>query len=250
MILNRFQAGAIHLATSIAVAAAIFLPIYFVWFPGVLFESAGGRELFLLIACVDVTLGPLVTTIVYRHGKRGMKFDLVVIAILQLTALGYGVSVLFESRPVFIVYVKDRFELVRASEVSESDMGVTTPATRGPFSVTGPMLVGARLPSDPEERYKLSISGLAGVDVQRYPQYYVPYEQVRGEARELAKPIARLRQLNPDAKGVIDRVVAANGPEDGLAFLPMRAGKRDLSVIISKRTGDVLAYLSQRPWEY
>ena len=38
---------------SIAVALLVFFAIYFVWYPHVLFEGAGGRELFLLIASVD-----------------------------------------------------------------------------------------------------------------------------------------------------------------------------------------------------
>ena len=46
---HRLRAGLIHLCLSAAIAAAVFLPIYFFWFPDVLYESAGGRDLFLLV---------------------------------------------------------------------------------------------------------------------------------------------------------------------------------------------------------
>src|SRR5471032_481619 len=109
------RAALLHRALSAAIAALVFLPIYFYWYPDVLFESAGGRDLFLLIVSVDVTIGPLITLIIFVPRKWGLMFDLVVIAILQSTALSYGVWVLFESRPVFVAYVVDRFELVRAN---------------------------------------------------------------------------------------------------------------------------------------
>ena len=249
-VLNRFQAGAIHLALSAMVVTAVFLPIYFFWYPGALFEAAGGLDLLLLVACVDLTLGPIITTTVYRHGKRGMKFDLVVIATMQLLALAYGVSVMFESRPVYVVFVKDRYELVRANQVAENDLGKSPRKSRAALSLWGPRLVGAVLPTDPEEKFQLGISGLGGVDVQAYPQFHVPYEQVREQAAAKAAPIAKLRRLNPADTARIDRMVAKLGPEQELGFIPLRAGKTDLSVVLSKSTGNVLAYASQRPWEY
>ncbi|HSS27048.1 MAG TPA: hypothetical protein VLL50_03790, partial [Usitatibacter sp.] len=108
-----------HIALSALIAFAVFLPIYFVWYPDVLFESAGGKDLFFLIVGVDVTLGPLITLVIFRPGKRGLLFDLVVIALLQTAALAYGVSVLFEARPAYIAYVKDRYEIVRANSFPE-----------------------------------------------------------------------------------------------------------------------------------
>ena len=97
--MNRFRAAATHLGLSLLVASAIFLPVYFFWYPSALFDTAGGRDLFLLIAAVDVTLGPLLTLIVFRSGKKGLAFDLSIIAAMQLVALSYGVWVLFEARP-------------------------------------------------------------------------------------------------------------------------------------------------------
>jgi hypothetical protein len=249
--MNRFQAGAAHLGISAAVAGAIFLPIYFVWYPDVLFQSAGGRELFLLVAGVDVTLGPLITTLVYRRGKRGMKFDLAVIAILQVAALAYGVSVLYESRPAYIVFVKDRFDLVRANTIAQDSLGKARVEDRERVPFTGPRVVGARLPEDADERFKLALSGMGGTDVQAYPEYHVPYEQVRLEAAAAGRPLAALRELNPEKSAEIDRMVAALGREEGrLRFLPTRAGKIDLTAIVDGESGELLRLAALRPWQY
>ena len=46
--------------------------------------------LILLMIGVDVVIGPLLTLIVFDPKKKHLKFDLVVIAALQLAALAYG----------------------------------------------------------------------------------------------------------------------------------------------------------------
>lgn len=250
--MSRYRAGLTHLVLSGLVAALVFLPIYFVWFPGVLFEGAGGRDLFLLITGVDVTLGPLITTIVFRSGKKGLGFDLVVIGVLQAAALSYGVYTLFEARPVYIAFVKDRFELVRANDVPEANLErARAKGHPGRLPITGPQIVGAKLPTGVQESFDMMISGMAGRDVQTYPEHHVPYDEVRPLVRAKALPIARLRELNAQRAAEVDAAVARAGfPEAQIRFLPMRAGKRDLTVLVHGQTGEVLRITSLRPWEY
>lgn len=250
--MNRFRAAATHLALSFTIAAAIFLPVYFYWYPSALFDTAGGRELFLLIASVDVTLGPLLTLLVFKSGKKGLAFDLAVIGTMQVIALSYGVWVLFESRPVYIVFVKDRFELVRANEIPEENLEKAARVGReGKLSWTGPLIVGARIPTDPTEWFRIAVSGTRGVDLQRFPEHYVPYADVSRDAAAKALPLKRLRELNPGNGETIDRMLSRVGrTEDQVHFLPLRAGKQDLSVLVDAKSGEVLRYESLRPWQY
>lgn len=247
---HRLRAGLIHLSLSAAIAAAVFLPIYFIWYPDVLFESAGGRDLFMVVVAVDVTLGPLVTTIVYVPGKWGLKFDLFVIGTLQLCALAYGVHVLFEARPVNIVFVKDRFELVRANEYPEGELEKIASGRHGSLTWTGPRIVGAKLPADPKERTDIMFSTIGGgPDIHLLPRYYVPYEEVRGLAKEKGERLQKLRDRNPAHKKEVDALVAASRrAEDELRFIPMRAGKTDLTVLIDARTGEILKISTLKPW--
>ena len=245
----RIRASLIHLALSATIAALVFLPLYFYWYPDVLFESAGGRDLFLLIVGVDVTIGPLVTLIIFKPGKKGLLFDLIVIGVVQATALCYGVYVLFESRPVYIAYVVDRFELVRANGFPEGELEKGRAQGYDRLSWTGPKLIGLKMPSAPEERFNLGISGLAGVDAQYYPRYYVPFDSVRAEVRAKALPIATLRRRNPQRNAEIDRLLAALGrSEADLRFVPMRAGKADLAVFVDAGDGAILKITSLTPW--
>lgn len=248
--MSRWRAAAIHLGLSGLVAIATFATVYLFWYPGALFEAGGGRDLFVVVTGTDVVVGPLLTLLVYRAGKKGLAFDLAVIAMLQVAALGYGVHVLYEARPVWIVFLKDRFEITRANQV----MAVERAKAKPPFdalSITGPRLAAARIPSDPAEQLRIALTAVAGQDVHTYPQHLVAYETVRPEVARIAKPVAALARFNPDASGLLARLPDRHGRDGArLGFLPMRAGKRDLAAIVDLQTGDYLGTEALKPWEY
>jgi hypothetical protein len=247
---KRLKAGGIHFALSAAVAALVFAVIAFVWYPDGLWSGAGGLELFVMVAAVNTVLGPILTLIVFVPGKKGLAFDLAFIATLQAAALVYGVHVLFEARPAYIVFVKDRFEVVRANEIEDADLARGRPGFDS-IPLAGPRLAAARLPTEPAEAYRILISGIAGKDLQTYPQHYVPYDELRATALSKAKPITELRALNPDGGEVIDRLARQlAGGDAGLRFLPVRAGKRDLVALLDARDGRALKFVNLRPWEY
>jgi hypothetical protein len=249
--MNRYRAGLVHFAISLSVAFLVFVVIRLLWYPGPLFERGGGFDLLLVIITVDVTVGPLLTLIVFVPGKRGLRFDLTTIVVLQLAALAYGWYALVESRPVWIVFVKDRFELVRAIDIEDADRAKAAAEFQA-LSWTGPRYVGALMPRNPKEQLRLMDSAiLGGKDIQTYPEYYAPYRDVAPLARAKAKPIGELRKLNPGADATIDSHVAGTGrPEADVAFLPMRAGKMDLTVLLDAQSGEPLALAPLRPWEY
>jgi hypothetical protein len=213
MFANRYRAGAVYLAASVTVATGVFALIYFVWYPKGLFETAGGVDLFLLIAIVDVVVGPLLVTIIFLPGKAGLTFDLATIAVLQLVALGYGLHVLYLSRPAYVVFVKDRFELVRASEIPDSERQKATLYRDLP--ILGPQIIGAHVPADPEEVTRIMFASVGGVD---------------GAAE-------------------VDRLLARIGrPENEIAFVPFKAGNRELTALIDAKKADLITVAPLRPW--
>jgi hypothetical protein len=247
MFRTRWRAAATYLVGSIAIAAACFALIYAVWYPLGLFAPLGGLELLALISVVELVIGPGLIAIVFKPGKKGLLFDVAVIAALQAGALTYGLHVLYVSRPAYIVFVKDRFEMIRAIEVPEQELAKAKRYNDIPLD--GPRIVGARVPQDPQERTRVMFAAIGGVDLHYFPQHYVDYDEVRKDVIAHAAPIAKLKLLNPDARGEIDRIVAATGrAEDQLDFLPMKSRKRDLAVIVDGKTGDVLHIAALKPW--
>src|SRR6185503_6935605 len=120
--MSRWQAAGIHLGIRALIAAVVLVVIYLVWYPSPYFKAMGGDQLVLLVVGVDVVIGPLITLIIYQAGKKGLKFDLSVIALLQSAALVYGVMIAAEARPVYTVFVVDRFETVSANGFDPAEL--------------------------------------------------------------------------------------------------------------------------------
>src|SRR5262245_21130730 len=117
--MTRWRAAALHLLICLAIAAGVLALMLTVWYPPPLFEAMGGIELALIVISVDVVLGPALTLIVFRAGKRGLRFDLAAIAVLQLGALLYGCHIVSLARPAYIVFVKDQFQIATAAQLSD-----------------------------------------------------------------------------------------------------------------------------------
>src|SRR5262245_26907069 len=107
--MTRWKAAAIHSSISAVIALLVGALLFGVWYPPPYFHAAGADELVLLLVGVDLGIGPLLTLIVFRSGKPGLRFDLWVIACAQTVALIYGLSIMLQSRPVFLVAAFDRF---------------------------------------------------------------------------------------------------------------------------------------------
>ena len=114
--LNRYQAAGIHLAISTLVAATVLAALLLVWYPQPYFRLAGGPGLMLTLIGVDVVMGPVLTLVVFDPRKKSIRIDLTVIVLLQLAAFAYGLSVIAQARPAYVVFSGDRFTENELSE--------------------------------------------------------------------------------------------------------------------------------------
>jgi len=246
----RLRAAAIHFAIGLVVAAIAFAWVRYAWYPGALFEATSSMRPMALLAVVLLVAGPVATLAVYVPGKWGLRFDLVVIALLQVAALAFALWTFFEARPVYIVFVKDRFELVRNGDFPASEVARAAASPYLDLPIAGPAVVGARLPRERIELERIMFLAPTGLDLHHMPQHYVAYDAVRAEAKAHGEPLEKLRALNPARRAEVDALPRETGvPEESLAFLPIRAGDRDLTVLMDRRSGDVLRTLALRPWE-
>ncbi len=242
--MSRWKASGLHLAISIAIAAMALTLMLFVWYPWPLFEASGGNELVMILVGVDVVIGPLLTLIVFKSGKWGMKFDLVAIGVLQFAALVYGSYIVFLARPAFIAYVKDRFEVAVAAELEPEALAQARFERYRRVPLWGPELVATDFPTDRAERNKLVDLALAGLDLQHYPKYYVPYAERREAVLASAQTPARFRQTDVKGGQVVDAYLKRTGTreEDVLCVL-LRARKAWVAVVLDAKTAEPLKML-------
>ena len=138
--LTRWKAAAIHLGICALIALAVFACMALLWYPQPYFEAVGGAKLALTIIGVDVVIGPLITLVVYNPIKKSLRFDLAVVALLQMGALVYGVYVVYMARPVYVVFNVDRFDVVGANELVPGDWQTLAPDEFKTLPLTGPRL--------------------------------------------------------------------------------------------------------------
>ena len=116
-----------HLILSFIVGCLTAATVYWVWYPGVLAKAIGVSHIFLLLLCIDITVGPILTLFLAKEGKKGLWFDLVTVVIIQFVALIYGIWHIAEGRPAWKTLNIYRVELVKAI-----DMDYTN--AKAPFS--------------------------------------------------------------------------------------------------------------------
>jgi hypothetical protein len=236
---NRWEASGLHLLISVAIAGVALAFMLLVWYPPPLFEAAGGNDLLFILVAVDVIVGPLITLLIFKPGKWGLKFDLAAIGALQIAALVYGLSIVYLARPAFIVFVKDRFEVATAVQLEPENLAQAKyeQFSRPPFG--GPQLAAAEFPTDLGERNKLVELALAGFDLHHFPKYWRPYEEQAKEIAAKGDTLARMRKTEPKAALVVDEYLKDSGiAEDEVRFFLLRAPRAWVAVLVDAKTAE------------
>lgn len=241
----RLKAFLMHLAASAVIALLAVLLVFRLWYPAPLHVALGATQIFLLLLLVDVTLGPLLTLLVFKVGKKSLVMDLAIIACLQLAALGYGVWTVAEGRPAWIVYNADRFDVVTVLDIDTRKLDEASVQYRtAPWS--GPQWVGALSPENPAQRSKILLEAtLGGSDIAQRPNLYRPLTELAEAIRQRAQPLQKLNDVN-DAAAVRDAL--KNWP-GAAAWVPLMTRVRPMVVLLGENKSDVIAIVELVPWK-
>ena len=70
---ERLRASGIHFGISLCIAALAAALVFGLWYPYPYREISGGRELFFLLAAVDVIMGPLITLAIFNRQVKTVR---------------------------------------------------------------------------------------------------------------------------------------------------------------------------------
>ena len=240
-----------HLGVSATFVGAACALIFFLWYPHPYFLAAGAWQVLRVLIGVDLVLGPLLTAIVFKPGKRGLELDLAVIAFVQLAAFVYGVTTIYVGRPYFTVFAVDRFYVLARGDVVPDELERRERDDWLRKTVRGPLLLAAERPSDPAAAQRLLDETILNgkPDIERRPDYWTPYAKAAAQVAARARPLAELKLARPQAAAAIGALPARLGvPEERLGFVPLIARNRDLSFIVDVTSGAPLEVLDVDPW--
>jgi hypothetical protein len=244
--MTRWKASLIHLGISAALASIAFALLYLVYYPQPYFAAAGADQLVLILLGVDVILGPLLTLIVFKSGKKTLKFDLSTIAAVQIAALVYGLHTMWLARPVFIVGAVDRLVMVYASELTQADLDAAQLPEFRKMPVWGPKLVGTVMPTDPKEQFAIAEQAFAGgKDVEKMPKYYVPYIQA---AVALTKRGQSLEKLSAKPGGAAVQAWLVGKTIDSYVYLPLVGRSKNISMVFDRAGSAPVQAFQIDPW--
>jgi hypothetical protein len=246
--ISKQRAFLIHLSASALVVGTLCTIIFFLWYPAPYFEAKGAWGVIRVLVGVDLILGPALTLLLFRPRKPGLLFDLSVIAAIQLTALIYGTTVIYQERPYYTVFAVDRFEVLAYREVDGS-MIEHDELRRKPF--VGPILAVASLPEDPAAFQRLLEEVLfeSKPDIERRPEFWSPYATRSADIIARAASLSELLNTRPEAQDEISRIAAAFDTDiDRLAYLPLVGRDKSYAFVIDAETAAPVDIIDVDPW--
>ncbi|MDN8267479.1 TfpX/TfpZ family type IV pilin accessory protein [Acinetobacter baumannii] len=234
-----------HLSLSILLALIIITWVFLIWYPQPLAQAVGVTHIFLMMVAIDVVLGPILGFFVYKEGKKTLKFDLAVIILIQLSALGYGLYSIVQGRPAWLVYNADRFELVRKNEIIDTNIQKAQAQFRTP-SWFNPKFAAVEIAKNNEERSKNMFEELlGGVSLAQRPERYVGLAQVKLQIQKRAQNLNELEKYNSkqQVENILKKYPEAN------ALVPLKANAVDMVVLMDKSSAQVIKIVDLRPWK-
>lgn len=233
-----------HLIFSLLIALIVSFIVTFFWYPEPLAEAVGVRHIFSILIAVDMVVGPLLGLLIYKETKKTLKFDLAVIILVQLLAMGYGIYSIAQGRPAWLVYNVDRFELVRNNEIIREDIQQAEYRYKYP-SWLKPQYVATQFAKDKQVRSdEMFQEVFNGISIAQRPKRYVPLSQVKKQIQQHAQPLNKLNQYNSKIKV---RKLLKEYPE-ATAWVPLKAKTLDMVVLINKENAVPVKVVNLRPW--
>jgi hypothetical protein len=246
--MSRFKAAWIHLLISAILVGSVFAVVFLAWYPSPSFAVVGTSSIIQILIGVDLVVGPVLTLIVYKHGKPGLKFDLAVIAIVQLTALFFGAYRLYDEKPDYIVFAIDRLEFVSGKYIDKSQIRHAELKERKTSALT---LAIATPPADPQEfqQFLDSVIVEGKPDLESRPEYWAPWSSESDVVRAALMPIGDINPATPAEEAAVQRAIEQFGDaHPNLGILPIGAVEADIGMLLDRDSLEILGTLEVNLW--
>lgn len=240
----RIQAAFVHLFLSALVVGGVAFLVFSIWYPYPYAQISGGRELFIILVSVDVLVGPLITLIIFAPQKpqRERVVDMVVVVVLQISALAYGVWTMSQARPVQLVYEYGRFGVAHAVEVDTALIPMDIRQDEA-YPWNGPKLKSLRAFQTSEEEAVATLVALSGAPLAARADLWQPYSNAVQNVLQQSKPLSSLLAMYPAREQEIVAIVSKAGVDvSTVRYLPLTARGQFWTVFVNSSNGAPVAF--------
>lgn len=241
---KRLRMFGLHLAVSVAVLSLVLGGLYLGWYHWPGWYLAVVTPVIVVLAGVDVVLGPILTLFISSPKKapRDLARDVAVIVALQLLALVYGSLQLWNGRPLYYVFSGGILQMVQAYDLDADDAARARAAglPLAPHWYSLPRWVYA---PDPGPSQPAAQRG-PKPDYSVLPTDYKPFEAGRAELRTKLQPLeAQSFFIFNERAALQARMKAAGLASDQANSLPMSGRGRPVLVVFDPATLQAIAIL-------
>ncbi len=247
--ISKRQAFLIHLAVSALVVGTLCAIIFYFWYPAPYFDAKGAGGVLRVLIGVDLVLGPTLTLVLFKPRKPGLLFDLSIVAAIQLSALIYGTTVIFQERPYYSVFAVDRFEVI-AYRDADASMINHDALRRKPLR--GPILAVASLPEDPEAFQRLLEETVfeGKPDIQYRPELWRPYADSSDAVARRARSLATLAEQRSETEALISHFAESLERDvNDFSYVPLVGKDRSFVFVIDAVTAEPVGIIDADPWD-
>jgi len=212
----RLKAFSLHLLGSTTVLTLILGTLYFGWYRWPGWYLADATPVVTVLIGVDLVIGPLMTFVVASNSKAHhvLARDIAIIVAVQVCALIYGATSLWNGRPLYYAFSETVLQLVQAYEINadSAELGRKQNAGLAPHWYSLPRWVWAPLPTDGEEAQKIIAEAISGgADVTSMPQYFKPWDLGLPSLQERLNRVDDVPYFSPTEKKKLKERLHAAG---------------------------------------
>lgn len=217
------------------------------WYPQPLFSTDGGWRVIRIIAGVHFVLGPLLTLIVFKPGKPGLKFDLTMIAFVQIIALSWGVGNTYNERPAAIIYTLDFFTPVPAYQLKE--VGMTTDKLKQ-FGDEWPVVIFSDIPKEKKSEV-LAKAMRSGKPLYLATEYYTNFSKKQANTLQAnSMNLEKYVEDKPEFKKLYQRTLLKNPTKTNTSYLALHSREKWITAVFDLDSMHIIDTIDIEPSAY
>jgi hypothetical protein len=212
----RLKAFGTHLLCSAIALTLVLGALYLGWYHWPGWHLTEAVHVVVVMVGVDVVVGPLITLIIAnaRKPRRELARDIAIIVAVQLVALGYGTTTLWNGRPLYYAFSVNCLQVVQASDIDPQEARIAREKrlALAPHWYSLPRWIWAPFPKDSSQADKIYQDLMqGGYDIIGYPQYYKTWQEGTPELRSQLQKVSDINFFLAKQKTTLEKRMLAAG---------------------------------------
>ncbi len=245
LIVEKIKAMSVHFGFSLLLAILALYLVFKVWYPSPIDYAMGVGYIFVMMLAIDLVIGPILTFIIFNRQKKELKVDLSIIVSLQLLAFTYGMFNVAQGRAVWMTFVIDDVELIRAVDIDVQEGESILPEYESHL-FQKPRWAGTQFSSDPKIAEAQKDADLLGHKLSTRPTYYEPLSNRKADILASLRNINELNGYNDSSQ--VRTILLNYQNKNIVGYLPVKGYEKDVVALFDNK-GNPVGIVKLNPWK-